>query len=67
MATRPKPAKARPKGPWTQEEKARNERARRVQVKRDRARGIAVNLEEAAALARFANRFHDAFRHARGA
>jgi len=64
MATSPKP---RPKGPWTPEEKARNERARLAQVQRDRARGISVNLEEAAALARFANRFAEAFRHARGA
>lgn len=64
METGPKP---RPKGPWTAEEVARNERARLAQVKRDRARGIAVNLQEAAALARFLNRLAEGFRHARGA
>jgi hypothetical protein len=62
MATPPKP-----RGPWTPEEIARNERANRAQVKRDRARGASVNLEEAAALARFANRFAEAFRDARRA
>jgi hypothetical protein len=59
--------KAKPKGAWTAEEIARNERATRAQVTRDRERGIGANLEEAAALARFANRFAEAFRHARGA
>lgn len=62
MAAKPK---ARPKGPWTAEEVAREERANRAQVQRDRARGVSANLEEAAALARFANRFSEAFRHAR--
>ncbi|MGN6373638.1 MAG: hypothetical protein ACTHM1_11740 [Solirubrobacteraceae bacterium] len=61
------PQKPTPKGPWTPEEVARNERARIAQVKRDRARGIAVNLQEAAALARFVNRLANGFRHARGA
>jgi hypothetical protein len=64
MAAKPK---AKPKGPWTPEEIARNERAARAQVARDRARGVGANLEEAAALARFANRFAEAFRHVRGA
>jgi hypothetical protein len=64
MATTPKP---RPKGPWTPEEVARNERAQKAQVKLDRARGAATDLEEAAALARFANRFSEAFRDVRGA
>jgi hypothetical protein len=64
MAAKPK---ARPKGPWTPEEIARNERANKAQVAHDRARGVSVNLEEAAALARFANRFAEAFRHARSA
>ena len=62
MAAKPK---ARPKGPWTPEEIQRNERADRAQVQGDRARGVSANLEEAAALARFANRFSAAFRHAR--
>jgi hypothetical protein len=64
MAAKPK---ARPKGPWTPEEIARNERATRAQVARDRERGVSANLQEAAALARFANRFAEAFRHVRGA
>jgi hypothetical protein len=59
--------KAKPRGPWTREEIERNERAQRAQVVRDRARGVGANLEEAAALARFANRFAEAFRHVRGA
>ena len=63
MATSPKP---RPKGPWTPEEIARNERAQKAQVELDRARGTAANLEEAAALARFANRFSEAFSDVRG-
>lgn len=64
MAAKPK---ARPEGDWTPEEIARNERATSAQVARDRARGVGANLEEAAALARFANRFAEAFRHVRGA
>jgi hypothetical protein len=68
MATEPKvKPKVRPKGPWTAEEIARNERADQAQVAHDRARGVTTNLEEAAALARFANRFAEAFRHARSA
>jgi hypothetical protein len=59
--------KARPKGPWTAAEIARNERANRAQVERDRKRGMSANLEETIALSRFANRFAEAFRHARGA
>jgi hypothetical protein len=62
MAAKPK---VKPKGPWTPEEIAREERANRAQVTLDRARGTSTNLEEAAALARFANRFAQAFRHAR--
>jgi hypothetical protein len=64
MASAPK---AKPRGPWTPAEIARNERADRAQVAHDRARGTSANLEEAAALARFANRFAEAFRHARSA
>jgi hypothetical protein len=62
MAAKPR---AKPKGPWTAEEIARNERAIRAQVMRDRARGVSVNLEETVALTRFANKFSEAFRHAR--
>ena len=64
MGDEPKPD---PRGPWTAEEIARQERADKAQVAHDRARGIGPNLEEAAALARFANRFAEAFRHARRA
>jgi|SRR5580704_5924737 hypothetical protein len=62
----PKP-REKPRGPWTAEEIARNERADRAQVAHDRARGVSANLEEAVALSRFANRFSEAFRHARRA
>ncbi|MFI5009549.1 MAG: hypothetical protein ACHQDY_04665 [Solirubrobacterales bacterium] len=62
MAAKPK---AKPRGPWTAEEIARHERAIQAQVTHDRERGVSVNLEEAAKLSRFANRFSDAFRHAR--
>jgi hypothetical protein len=64
MAAKPK---AKPSGPWTAEEIARNERANQAQVVHDRARGVSANLEEAVALNRFANRFSEAFRHARRA
>jgi hypothetical protein len=56
-----------PRGPWTASEIARQRSADRAQVQRDRDRGVGANLREAAALARFANRFAAAFRHARGA
>ncbi|HST56695.1 MAG TPA: hypothetical protein VLJ42_12485 [Solirubrobacteraceae bacterium] len=59
--------KARPRGPWTAAETARQERANRAQVAHDRKRGVSANLEEAAALARFANRFAEVFRGVRGA
>jgi hypothetical protein len=59
--------KARPKGTWTPEEIARNERVARARVARDRKRGVSVNLEEGVALTRFANRFAEAFRDARRA
>jgi hypothetical protein len=62
MAAMPK---AKPRGPWTPEEIARNEHARITQVARDRTRGVGANLTEAAALARFANRFAAAFKDAR--
>lgn len=60
-------SREKPRGPWTAEEIARNERAGRAQVAHDRARGVSANLEEAVALSRFANRFSEAFRHARRA
>jgi len=64
MAVKPK---AKLRGPWTAEEIARNERADKAQVARDREHGVSANLEEAVALSRFANRFSDAFHHARRA
>lgn len=64
MATTPKP---KPKGPWTPQEIARNERVAQARVKRDNKRGASANLEESIALTRFANRFAEAFRHARRA
>lgn len=59
--------KGKPKGPWTPEEIARNERVARLRVEHDRARGVSVNLEETVALTRFANRFAEAFKDARRA
>jgi hypothetical protein len=57
--------KRRPKGSWTPEEIARNERVAQARVARDRKRGVSANLEEGVALTRFANRFAEAFRDAR--
>lgn len=63
-------AKARqgkPRGPWTPEEVARNERVEKIRVARDRARGPSANLEDTVKLTRFANLFAEAFKDARGA
>jgi hypothetical protein len=46
---------------------AREERATRGRVLRDRERGVTTNLEEAAAFARAANSFAKAFGRDRGA
>jgi hypothetical protein len=54
-------------GRWSSREIARQENANRAQVTLDRARGVGANLSEAAALARFANRFAEAFKNARSA
>jgi len=59
--------KAKPKGPWTAEEIARNERVTKIRVQRDRARGVSANLEDVVVQTRFANRFAEAFRDARRA
>jgi hypothetical protein len=64
MASTPK---AKPKGPWTPEEIARNERVAKMRVERDRARGVSANLEDTVKLTRFANRFAEAFKDARRA
>jgi hypothetical protein len=55
------------RGQWTPQEIAREERATRVRVLRDRERGVTVNLEEAASFARAANTFAHAFSRDRGA
>jgi len=60
-------AKARPKGPWTAEEVARNERANQIRAGRDRARGVNANLEDTVKLTRFANRLAKGFKDARSA
>jgi hypothetical protein len=57
----------KPKGPWTPEEIAREERVTRMRVIRNRERGVTANLEDAAALTRAANIIAEAFEHARGA
>ncbi len=62
-----KKPKDKPKGPWTPEEIARNERVTKIRVQRDRARGVSANLEDVVAQTRFANRFAEAFRDARRA
>lgn len=59
--------KAKPKGPWTPEEIARNERVAQIRVLQDRARGVSANLEDMVKLTRFANRLAEAFRDARRA
>jgi hypothetical protein len=64
MATKPPKPKARPKGAWTPEEIARNERVNKIRVKRDRARGVSANLEDVVVLTRFANHFAEAFKDA---
>jgi hypothetical protein len=60
------PTTSKPRGPWTPREIAREERATRRRVMRDRERGVTANLEEAAAFARAANAFAKAFSHGRG-
>lgn len=56
----------RPRGPWTPQEIAREQRATRARVRRDRERGVTANLEEAAAFAQIANDFAQAFGHDQG-
>ena len=61
------PAENKPRGAWTAQEMAREERVSRQRVLRDRKRGATANLEEAAAFARAANSFAKAFSRDRGA
>jgi len=56
---------ARPRGPWTAEEIARNERVAQIRVQRDRVRGVSANLDDAVRLTRFAHGFAGAFREVR--
>ena len=55
MADEPKPR------PWTREEEEREERAQHARVRRDAARGVTRNLEDAVAHTEFARRFAEAF------
>jgi hypothetical protein len=50
MAAKPK---AKPKGPWTPEEIARNERVAQIRAAQDRAQTPAERLEEVLRLSRF--------------
>lgn len=50
MAAEPR---ARPKGPWTPEEVARNERVEEARARRDRAKTPEERLEETVRLSRF--------------
>jgi hypothetical protein len=52
---------------WTPEEVKREEDAQRARVRRDAARGVSKNLENAVAHTEFAKRFAEAFRPARRA
>jgi hypothetical protein len=50
MAGKPK---AKPRGPWTPAEIARNERANRARAQRDREKSAEERLEETVRLSRF--------------
>ena len=47
---------------WTREEVEREELAQRARVRRDAARGVSRNLEDAVAHTEFVRRFAEAFR-----
>jgi hypothetical protein len=53
------------RGAWTREEVKREEAAERARVRRDAARGVTKNLENAVAHTEFAKRFAEAFALAR--
>jgi hypothetical protein len=57
----------RPKGAWTPEEIAREERVTRARVLADHERGVTANLEELSARTKAANIIAEAFKHARDA
>ena len=50
---------------WTRTERERHERARAEEVRRNAARGVGRNLEEALRLMRFGDAFHRAFKSRR--
>jgi hypothetical protein len=52
---------------WTPDEVRREEAAQRARVRRDAARGVTKNLENAVAHTEFAKRFAEAFKPARRA
>jgi hypothetical protein len=56
MAAKPK---AKPRGPWTAEEVAREERANRTRTLRDRAKTPEERLEETVRLSRFISELRD--------
>jgi len=56
MASAPK---AKPKGPWTPEEIARDQRANRARALRDRAKTPEERLEETVRLSRFISELRD--------
>jgi hypothetical protein len=56
MAAKPK---AKPRGPWTAEEVAREERANRTRALRDRAKTPEERLEETVRLSRFISELRD--------
>jgi hypothetical protein len=55
----------RERGHWTPDEVKREEHAERARVRRDAARGVTKNLENAVAHTEFAKRFAEAFEPAR--
>jgi len=56
MASSPK---AKPRGPWTAEEIARNERANEVRAMRDREKSPDQRLEETLRLSRFVSELRE--------
>jgi hypothetical protein len=52
---------------WTPEEVRREEHAERARVRRDGARGVTENLEDAVAHTEFATRFAEAYKRTRRA
>jgi hypothetical protein len=58
-------AAKRERSEWTPDEVKREEEAQRARVRRDAARGVTKNLENAVAHTEFAKRFAEAFEPAR--